>query len=158
MFTLSDLIAIAVQMEKNGEALYRRSRVHAGNEDLAALLEWMAGEERRHAEWLRDLQQKELAGADDAIAVDMRRALVDDFVDGQTFSLQDVDFAAVRSVGEMIDIFIEFENDTLRFYDLLRTFLDNGPASLQLDTIMTEEKKHIEELSRMAAAKRTPPG
>ena len=48
MFFADEILDMAVQFEKNGEAVYRRAAVKVSNPALSALLEWMAGEEARH--------------------------------------------------------------------------------------------------------------
>jgi rubrerythrin len=51
MFTAKELLDIAVRLERNGDAIYRQAIEKVSNPELASLLEWMADEEVKHAEY-----------------------------------------------------------------------------------------------------------
>ncbi len=58
MFTVNDLIDIAVKMERNGETLYLASRQKAQSPQLKSLLKWMAEGEAAHGTWFADKKGK----------------------------------------------------------------------------------------------------
>jgi rubrerythrin len=76
----------------------------------------------------------------------MSRELFDDLVGGQSFSLKEVDFAAVESTEELVGIFIEFEKDTVLFYEMVAPFIEDGETRTHLETIIAEENRHIARL------------
>ena len=45
MFTINEILNMAIQIEKNGEAVYRKSIEQISDPKLVSLLEWMADEE-----------------------------------------------------------------------------------------------------------------
>lgn len=149
MFTQQDILDIAIRLEENGERTYLAARAHAPSEDLKSLLTWIAGEERNHARWFGTLKDRMQKGKDHALMADFSQALVEDVVKGQVFSLQEVDFAAIETADELIRTFMGFEDDTVAFYELLKTFIDDPPTSAQLEIIIAEEKKHIDRFREM---------
>jgi hypothetical protein len=70
------------------------------------------------------------------------QALVEDVVQGQAFSLQEVDFGTIDSPDKMIRTFMGFEDDTVAFYEILKAFIDDAIIAEQLEQIISEEKKH----------------
>ncbi|MBC2710826.1 MAG: ferritin family protein [Desulfosarcina sp.] len=143
MFTAQDILDIAIRLENNGEKIYRNARQHAPDAELKALLDWIAQEEQNHARWFTGLKDRLTQGEDHHLMAEMSRALVEDVVQGQAFSLQEVDFKAIDTPHKMIRTFIGFEEDTVAFYEILKTFIDDPAIASQLEQIIAEEKKHI---------------
>ena len=153
MFSALDILDIAIRLEKNGEKTYRDAGTHTTDEELQAMLSWIADEERSHARWFTELKSRLSAGEDHHLMAELSRALVEDVVRGQTFSLQEVDFETIDTAAKMLRTFIGFEDDTIDFYEVLKTFIDDPVILGQLEQIIAEEKKHInrfEELLRTA--------
>ena len=143
MFTAQDILDIAIRLEKNGEKTYRNAKDHTTNEDLKALLNWIAQEEQDHAHWFTELKQRLSKGEDDHLLAEMSRALVEDVIQGQAFSLQEVDFRTIDTPEKMVRTFIGFEDDTIAFYEVLKSFIDDPALVGQLERIIAEENKHI---------------
>ncbi len=151
LFSILEIIDIAIQLEKNGEKLYRQA-IHLGaNDELKKLLAWMADEEHRHAEWFANLKKEAEEDEDDLFDQEMSRALIDQFIREQVFSLRDINFVNVKSVDELFPIFIEFEEDTFLFYEMLKAFLHKEEDTKMLERIMNEEKSHIKKLQELQA-------
>lgn len=149
MFTAQDVLDIAIRLEKNGEKTYRDARQHAPEGELKALLDWIAREERSHALWFTGLKERLIKGNDHDLMARMSRALVEDVVKGQVFSLQEVDFSTINTPEEMIRTFIGFEDDTIGFYEVLKSFIDDPAIVEQLEQIIAEEKKHVEQFTNL---------
>ncbi len=143
MFTAKEILDIAIRLENNGESTYRSARQHTPDASLKSLLAWIADEERSHARWFSDLKTRLAQSEDDHLLAEFSRALVEDVIQGQAFSLQEVDFTAIDTPEKMIRTFIGFEDDTVAFYQLLQTFIDDPVIADQLEQIIAEEKKHI---------------
>ena len=79
----------------------------------------------------------------------MEAPLIDDIIGKQTFSLADVDFSQVKNSEHLIDIFIEFEKDTILFYEMLKTFLVDEKTIDHLEKIIQEESLHIEKFEEL---------
>ena len=149
MFTSKEILDIALKIEQNGEAVYRRAAHGLSNPDLTKQLIWMADEAARHAKWFMKLQAG-LPTHNNSIVVDeMNSDVLHDLIGGQSFTLQDIDFPGVDDMQKLIDIFIEFEKDGILFYELLRTFIKDQDVLENLDQIINEEYRHIEILQEI---------
>lgn len=146
MFAIKEIIDMAIRIEKNGEAVYRSAIEKISNPALVSLLEWMADEEDCHAKWFSDLKQEVEALSENPIIEEMSREHLSDLIGEQSFSLKEVDFSQVDSTNELIFIFIEFEKDSILFYEMLKPFIQDEDTLAQLDKIIVEENSHIERL------------
>ena len=153
MFSISEVIDIAVQLEKNGEQIYRSALESVSDAGLKQLLEWMAEEESRHAKWFSALRGTAVVIEDNEALKAMNKSLVDDFLGDQAFSLKEVDFSAVRNIRELMDVFIEFERDTILFYDILMAFIPDEEAKENIRHIIAEEEAHVEKLQEFKGGK-----
>jgi rubrerythrin len=155
MFSIAEIIEIAVQIEKNGERVYREAIGRSKNPELDHLLLQMAEEELEHANWFLTLQDEIEKSQDRPGVEEMDAALVEDLIGKQVFSLADVNFSRVKNSKELIDIFIEFENDTILFYEMLKTFLVDEKTIEHLEKIIREEASHIEKLEDLRSRNST---
>lgn len=147
MFSIAEIIDVAVKLEKNGEATYRRAVDRVQNPELVSLLNWMADEEVRHADWFAELKLQTASSETNPFMEEMSRELFDDLVGDQSFSLKEVDFSKIHSVEELLAVFIEFERDTAMFYELLIPFIEDEGTSAHLKRIIAEENNHIKRIS-----------
>ena len=56
MFSINEILDIATQLEKNSEAIYREAAERVSKSEIAEVLEWMADEEVKHAQWFDTLR------------------------------------------------------------------------------------------------------
>ena len=146
MFSAYEILDIAVKLEKNGEKVYREAMEQAGDPALKELLDWMADEEVKHAEFFLELKGELELNKDHSLLKEMSGALVSEFVGDQSFSLREVDFSAIKDTRELIDVFIEFEKDTILFYEMLESIIADEKTGEKLKQIIAEEKNHISKL------------
>ena len=137
---------MAIKLEKNGEAVYRDAIEKVSNPKLVRLLEWMADEEAKHANWFAELKLKLDQEGVNPFMEKMSRELFNDLLGDKNFSLKDVDFSSVSDIDELMAILVEFEKDSVRFYEVLEPFIED-PVSLEsLQKIIDEENHHINRL------------
>lgn len=143
MFSAAEIIDLAVQIEQNGESLCREAAQKNIDPDLASLLEWMAEQEAQHIEWFLDLRLKlRITGKVSQLEL-LGKSLLRDVLGEQSFSLQDADFSKIQNIKDLLSLLIDFEQDTVLFYEMLRTTVeDKGTISL-LDKIIAEENQHV---------------
>jgi len=144
MFFLTEIIEIAVQLAKNGEKVYRKAIGKSKNIEMDGLLLRIAEEELEHIEWFLSLKNEIEKSQDRPQGKEMDASLIDELIGKQTFSLADADFSKVKNSEHLIDIFIEFEKDTILFYEMLKTFLVDEKTIGHLEKIIQEESSHIE--------------
>jgi len=146
VFTVEEILDLAIKIEKNGEKVYRDAIEVVANAELAAMLEWMADEEARHAEWFKSLKKEWVSAEANPLAGEMSRQLFSEIIGDSNFSLKEVNFALIRKPKQLLELFIEFEKDSILFYELIQPFLDKKKTRELIQRIILEEHRHIEHL------------
>ena len=149
MFSATEILDMAIKLEKNGEAVYRDAIEKVSNQELISLLEWMADEEVKHANWFAELKLKLDQKSVNLFMEKMSRELFNDLLGDKNFSLKDVDFSSVSEIDHLISIFIEFEKDSVRFYQVLEPFIADPFCLESLKKIIEEENCHINQLQEL---------
>ena len=143
MFTANELLDMAIKLEKNGEAVYRNAISKVVQPELIAMMEWMADEEVKHANFFSKLKLELETKRANPFMEEMSRELFDDLLGDKNFSLKEVDFSLIENSEDLIAIFIEFEKDSVIFYKVLEPFIEDPAARKQLKEIIEEENCHI---------------
>jgi len=152
MFTVDDIREIAIQIEKNGEQAYRQAASTSQDPLIGEIFIWMADEERRHGEWFAAITSDKELTDEDLEMERMGRALLQEMVAGQTFSLEQEQLGEVRTFAEMLAQSRSFEQDTILFYEFLKGVIDDPETQSQLDVIIAEERRHHEQLGELKNA------
>ena len=153
MFTANELLDMAIKLEKNGEAVYRSAIAKVKHPELVSLLEWMADEEVKHACFFSELKLNLETKQVNPFMEEMSRELFDDLLGNQNFSLKEVDFTSIENSAELIEVFIEFEKDSVIFYKVLEPFVQAPVAREHLRKIIDEENLHIKQLQKFIGRK-----
>jgi rubrerythrin len=143
LFSTIEILDIAIGIEQNGEAVYRDALEMIPDPQLVDLLVWMADEEVKHAEWFSDLKQNVETESKNPFVEEMGRELFNDLLGKKSFSHKEVDFSKVEQVDDLMEIFIEFEKDSILFYELLEPFIEDESTLENLKKIIAEENNHI---------------
>jgi rubrerythrin len=154
LFSANEIIDLAIKLEKNGEAVYRGAIETVSESGLVPLLEWMADEEVKHADWFAQLKHNLETKNENPFVAEMSRELFNEMLGEKNFSLKDVDFSSIEEIDELIEVFIEFEKDSIIFYEVLKPFVEDPAARVQLKKIVDEEKRHIERLKEFIGRKK----
>lgn len=144
MFEIREIIDLAIQIEKNAEEIYRNALQLAQDPSVYALLQKLANEEVRHEEWFRKLGREVKSIQDDPQMAELGKTILRGILGDQAFSLREIDFSRIRHVNDVLEIAIEFEQDTIRFYEMLRSMMDDSDTLEQLNKIIQEEKQHVQ--------------
>jgi len=150
MFTLTDICNIAIQIEKNGADTYLGASKVAKDPELAKALAWMAGEEEEHARYFESIQSDKILTTEQMKMETIGRSLLLDIVKNNTFSLDGDILKNTTELTELITQSIEFEQDTILFYEILLDLLDDDDTIEKLNIIIQEEHNHIKKLQLMA--------
>jgi rubrerythrin len=143
VFSLEDILDIAIQLEKNGEKVYRQAAERANQTSLRAFMVWMADQEAAHAKWFEQLKVGAGKIAGDPDLVKMGKHLLEDVLGEHSFSLEDLDLARLENLQELIEVTIEFEKDTALFYEMLAAFIQEKESRALLSRIIEEEHRHV---------------
>ncbi len=149
MFSLKDIIDIAVQIEQNGEKIYRCAAEKIQNSSLSTLLQWLADEEVKHVEWFAALKDKIADTGEHPEQEKFGRALLQNAVGTHSLALEDADFSAMEQVQDLINLVMEFENDTVLFYKMLQPLIEDQETLDQLHAIIKEEEDHALRLKKV---------
>jgi rubrerythrin len=149
MFSLKDIIDIAVQIEQNGERVYRNAAEKIEDSSLRSLLLSLADEETQHAKWFEALIDKVPGTGEFPEQEKMGRALLQDAVGAQSFTLEDADFSSMKKIEDLLNLAIEFEKDTALFYGMLQPLIEDQKTLEQLHAIIQEEEVHARRLKEM---------
>jgi rubrerythrin len=61
----------------------------------------------------------------------------------QTFYLKEVDLSKIETLEQLRQTAIEFEKDTILFYEMIRSFVTDRETLGQLEVIIVEENRHV---------------
>ncbi|MBU1566945.1 MAG: ferritin family protein [Proteobacteria bacterium] len=162
MFTIADICNIAVQIERNGEETYRKASEASKNPTVAEMLASMADNERRHGEWLANIGSNKPLTEEQREMELVGRTLLQDMIKGNHFLLAESELESTKTVREVLARAKVFEKDTILFYQFIQNFLDDKDAVGRMETIIAEERKHLQcledlEKSRQGAVHETLP-
>ena len=149
MFSLKDIVDIAVQIEQNGERVYRNAAKKIKDPPLRSLLKGLADEEAQHAKWFEALMDTVTGTGDFPEQEKMGRALLKNAVGTQSFTLEDADFSSMETIEDLLELAIEFEKDTVLFYGMLQPLIEDQKTLEQLHAIIQEEENHARRLKEM---------
>jgi rubrerythrin len=153
MFTAREILDLAIQLEENGEAVYREAARKASNPDISELLLWMAEEEVKHTRWFTELKQEIETYSINPFMEEMSRKVFGGLLGDKSFSHREVNFSEVDRIEDLIHIFIEFEKDTVLFYETLVPFIEDNHTLQYVTKIIAEENNHIQKLHELMAEK-----
>jgi len=143
MFTLREICDLGIQIERNGEKFYRDALKEPWSAPLASMLHMLAEEELKHVDFFARQKQKAPQKENDPELEAMGREMLQEVLGSQSFSLKEADLSRIENVEQLRRTAIEFEKDTIVFYEMIRTFLTDQETLEQLDSIIEEEKRHV---------------
>ncbi len=150
MFRLTDIVNIAVQIEKNGEQSYRQAAEKATDPEIKETLLWMAEEEKRHRKWFESIKDNRDVSSDHPDLEEMGKSLLQDMIANETFSLEKEQLNKAENLQELFVQAKNFEDDTALFYEFLKGLIDDIVTASKLDMIIAEERAHAAKLEEMA--------
>jgi rubrerythrin len=153
VFSTVEILDIAIGIEQNGEAVYRDALEIISEPQLVDLLTWMADEEVKHARWFSDLKQSVATESANPFVEEMGRELFNDLLGEKSFSHKEVDFSKVEQIDDLVAIFVEFEKDSILFYELLEPFIEDESTLQNLKKIIAEENNHLAQLQDFIGSK-----
>ena len=146
IFSGSDLIDIAIDIEKRGVMFYDIMAKSTDNEDARTVFEELVEMERDHIAIFQDMMggYEEQQAPSQAYSEYLRALLdaavfTDDLITGEMATQADSDIKA-------LELAITAEKDSILFYYELRDILP-GQSLPAINRIIAEEKSHLQQLS-----------
>lgn len=150
MYTIEDIRQIAIQIEQNGEKTYRSAALNADSPELEKILNWMADEEHRHGKWFKAMPAKVTENPSEYPEVEaLGRSLLKEMVEDRTFSLEEDRLESAEGVLDVLIQSLDFEKDTILFYDMIKSLMEDHDGIAQLELIIDEERGHVRVLERL---------
>ena len=146
MFSIREIIDIAIKIEKNGESFYRDAMEKISNPALKQVFLFLADQEHEHAQWFEKLKHKTKTAEGNRKVAEIGEVMLQNLVGDQTFSLDDANLSELDTVESLIELAIELEEDTILFYQMLQAFIEDSDTLAGLNEIIAEENRHIEML------------
>ena len=135
---------MAIQIERNGEQFYRDALKKVSDASLISLLEWLANEEVKHREWFTQKKETVKTRSEYLQVEKMGSALLQNILGDQSFSLKEADLSKIDRVDALLKLAVEFEKDSILFYEMVGTFMDDEDTTGHLNEIIAEENRHIQ--------------
>lgn len=152
IFKATDVIEMALEIEKSGEVFYRAVADKAESPEVRALFEDLAEQEVLHhaafekmskTTWDRSLMPAEQW---DEYLMYLQATVQSAFFEGQDQALALAD--QVTDEGEALRMAMDFEKETMLFFHDLRDMVSADDRKT-LKRIIDEEKSHLVRLARM---------
>jgi rubrerythrin len=143
MFSLAEVYDLGIRIEKNGEKFYRDALKQAWSKPIADMLKLLAEEEVKHVEFFVKRMDALKQKRENPFLDEMSTEVLKDILGNQTFSLKDREVSKIRSVEELVAIAVEFERDTILFYEMVGSFMTDEDGRHQLKEIIEEEERHV---------------
>ena len=77
---------------------------------------------------------------------EMGREILQSVLGDQAFSMSEADFSTIETIRSLLELSLEFEKDTIIFYEMLREFIADEKTLRGLEKIIEEEKSHVKQL------------
>jgi rubrerythrin len=151
LMTAVDVVELAMQAEKSGEAFYRAVAIKSESSQLQVLFEDLAEQEVKHYQVFAELSRTVRDSPLMAEGWDEYLEYVNATVQGAFFQGPDKALAAAEEVTdekEAVRMAIGFEKETLLFFYGLRDSIYAADREY-IDRVVDEEKSHIRRLAGM---------
>ncbi len=80
---------------------------------------------------------------------EMGREILNSVLGEQAFSMDDADFSRINDINTLLEISLEFEKDTILFYEMIKGFVDDRNVLAGLDKIIKEEGRNVKKLEEL---------
>lgn len=150
-YQAGEIMDLAVEIEKTGGEFYRKLAGKASNEKAKNLLLYLASEEEKHQtrfmELGRDLAPVNAPESYEGEYYEYLSFTVDTHLFNQADKLEQLVENAQSSL-DIIKLAMEFEKDTILFFNGFRNVVLKGQQAV-IDDLIMEEQIHLVKLSRL---------
>jgi len=154
-FNASEILEMAIQIEKNGQKFYRKAAQIIADKKIDKLLLELADMEVKHEIIFKEMKEHLTAKEKELMVYDPddeASLYLQAFADGQIFNTRkDVSeqLTGKESLTDIFKIAIGIEKDSIVFYIGLKDFVPTEAGKEKVENVIQEEKSHITILNRM---------
>jgi rubrerythrin len=150
-FSGSELLEIAIGIERNGMAFYQALADKTGNKDVKDIYNYLAGEEKKHLDTFQGMSGSLGQAKPPETYGDEYMLYLKSLVDSVVFSnVAEAQQKAGRVFNEIeaVDTGIQAEKDSILFYTELQSLVRERDSKVVLN-VLNEEKNHLRQLSEL---------
>lgn len=155
-WTFADVFRVAVQLEQDGLAFYRRGRELNLNPGVVRVFAEIAADEEKHVRDFEDIYFTYKGDAPENAGEIKALAALEDLYRGTVFGGKHPPREQMEhlvSDADALRLGIRMEEDAIRFYEGLIPFAEKDEAREAIDELIAQERKHASwlrgELSRL---------
>jgi rubrerythrin len=151
LLTLSEILEIAIRIEQNGEAFYRKTAAQMKDPSLASLFQFLADEDVKHRKIFESMLSQ--ADTDGTMGSDReeRQSFLQSYAGAYIFSEKDTGKAMaerVKTPAQAVKHGIDVEIESMLYYLGFRKYV-NGQDREMVDAIIDEEHSHYVKLLKV---------
>jgi rubrerythrin len=150
-FSGSELLEIAVGIERNGMAFYQALARKTGDRNVKDIYNYLAGEEKKHLDTFQGMSNSLGQAKPPETYTEEYMLYLKSLVDSAVFSnVTEAQQKAAKVFNEIeaLDTGIQAEKDSILFYTELQDLVKKPDRKVVLNTL-NEEKKHLRQLSEL---------
>jgi rubrerythrin len=152
-FSGSELLEVAIGIERNGMAFYQALADKTKNKDVKDIYNHLAGEEKKHLDTFQGMSDSLGQAKPSETYTDEYMLYLKSLIDSTVFTNVTEarqKAAKVSNEVEALDTGIRAEKDSILFYSELQNLVRERDRKVVLN-ILDEEKKHLRQLSELIA-------
>ncbi len=150
-FGASDIVGIAMRIEKNGGNFYRFAVQLAKDEQTKEVFQRLADDEDRHGKIFKNMLSNIETHSLPEGYPDEYGSYLRDYVDSKiifTKEAMEKELMKIKDVPSALDFAIRREMDSILYYQEIKAFVSKDQHTV-IDEIMGEERSHFETLSAL---------
>lgn len=151
LFSASDVLETAIQIEKNGATFYDNLARSTTNFQARSVYTDLLGQERKHQATFEEMLASVAAQQEGQRLFEDRSRFIKSLAEGAIFTGQKVitDLAKrAMSDAEAVQVGIGFEKDSILYYTEMREIVRQVDRDV-VDRVIGEEKKHLSILTEL---------
>jgi rubrerythrin len=152
-FNADEVFEMGMDVEKNGEAYYRKAAELVKDEKVKNVLTMLMTEERKHYEIfkrLRDALPSKSSLPTVGDPEDQESLYLEALVKSRLFSNEREAEEMASSVGNAVEALraaLTFEKDTILFFQSMKEITREDLGKAEIDKLIDEERKHVVQIS-----------
>lgn len=149
IFSGSEIVEMAVQIEKNGRDFYNRAAGLSKNKDAKELFKYLASQEERHIKVFEGILSAVKKYEPVEAYTDEYFSYIKALSEGHIFTKEkknDEIAMVVKDEKNAIELGIGFEKDSILFYHEMKNFVPEAERSI-IENLLKEEQRHLKKLS-----------
>ena len=154
-FNADEVFEMGMDVEKNGEAYYRKAAERVDNPEVKEIMTFLADEEQKHFKTFRKLRESLPAKATTTVTQDpedQEALYLDALVKSRLFnSEKEAERIASSVKGELeaLKTALTFEKDTILFFMHMKEMTREDLGKDKIDMLIEEEHSHVVKISEI---------